>query len=384
MDGKSESGKSGSGDENGDESMESFVGYGLHVLIFASPPDPNNSTAIVDFMRQTWLGNAPATNGTTAVSGTWTIAGTYCAPRPGQAAKLPHSTLEVLIHGITYNHSMWAGLGFPRASDPNAEDHIYNWHAYANSRGYATLALDRLGHGSSPQRPDPLTVVQPQLQVEILHQIIAAVRSASSPYNALHQAFERVVIVGHSYGSYVGAALAAQHPADAEAAVLTGYSNYYNFTDVINAEWVPAAQHDPARLGANLPKGYVTMAREEDRTRALYAGAYDPAIPPVDFASEDTLTVGEIGALGAILGDAVGYTGHVLVVTAVEDAFFCEPPKATCEAHLASTASSFPDAASYSYFAPENTGHDLTLHYSSKDTFERVHDWLDEKLCGEE
>jgi hypothetical protein len=112
----------------------------------------------------------------------------------------------------------------------------------------------------------------------------------------------------------------------------------------------------------------------------MYAGAYDPAIPPVDFASEDTLTVGEIGALSAILGDAVGYSGHVLVVTSVDDAFFCETPKDTCEAHLASTASSFPDAASYEFYAPEDTGHDLTLHYSSKETFDRVHNWLDEKL----
>lgn len=336
-------------------------------VAFSSPPDPDNTTAIVEFMRHVWLGNAPETNGTTATSGTFTIKGTHCVPKKGKA-----TALQILVHGITYNKTMWAGMGFP--SDE------YNWHAQATARGYATLALDRLGHGANPQRPDPLSVVQPQIQIDIMHEIFSAVRSRNAPLNVLKQAYDKVVFVGHSYGSYLGAALATQYPADADALVLTGYSSYLDFDDVINAEWVSAADHDPSWFGADLAKGYVAMADAAQREAAFFAGGFDAAIPPVDFAYEDTLTVGEIGALGAILGPAVGYTGDVLAVTSVQDAFFCEAPADKCEAHLAATADSFPDASSYEYFAPDNTGHDLTLHYSAGETAARVHDWLDAKL----
>jgi pimeloyl-ACP methyl ester carboxylesterase len=332
-------------------------------VAFASPPDTSNTTDIVEWMREVWRGNFPTLNGTTTVSDTFTIKGTYCVPKNRKA-----DTLQVLVHGITYNKSMWAGFGL---------DDKYNWHAYANARGYASLAFDRLGHGDNPQRPDPLTVVQPQLQIDIFHQIISSVRGAD---NVLKQKFDKVVWVGHSWGSYLGAAFAAQYPADIEALVVTGYNNYLDFSSVIAADWVSAGDFNPARFGAGLAKGYVTMSQLAQRISGFYAGGFDAAIPPVDFAYEDTLTVGEIGGLPAILGPAAGYTGHVLAVTGVDDILFCLPPLAKCEELLNETASAFPDASSYDYFAPENTGHDLTLHYSAPETAKKVHDWLDGKL----
>ncbi|KAK4161250.1 putative cardiolipin-specific deacylase, mitochondrial [Cladorrhinum sp. PSN259] len=336
-------------------------------MVFTSPPDLDNGTAIIDFMVQTWKGNMPATNGFTPVSGTFTIKGTYCVPAKNVRSK---DTLEVLVHGITYNKTMWEGMGFGSE---------YDWHKYANSRGYATLALDRLGHGANPQFPDPLNVVQPQMHVEITREIMAAARNKKSPVNVLGRAFEKVIFVGHSYGSFLGVALAEQYPSAADALVLTGFSNYLDFSAVIDAQWVPAADHDRARWGGGVPQGYVVMGNETERI-AFYDGAYNPAMPSVDFQYEDTLTVGEIGALSAILGPAPSYTGPVLVATPVQDVFFCEEPLARCEYHLNATRVSFPNASDYDYFAPENTGHDLTLHYTSRDTFRQVHDWLDRKL----
>jgi hypothetical protein len=70
----------------------------------------------------------------------------------------------------------------------------------------------------------------------------------------------------------------------------------------------------------------------------------------------------------------------VLTVTGVQDVFFCEPSLELCEETLAKVGEGFPDAASYEFFAPEETGHDLTLQYSAGETLRRVHDWLDAKL----
>lgn len=71
-------------------------------MVFTSPPDPNNGTAIVDFMVKTWKGVMPATDGFTTVKDTFTIRGTYCVPKNVKSK----DTLEVLIHGITYNKTM--------------------------------------------------------------------------------------------------------------------------------------------------------------------------------------------------------------------------------------------------------------------------------------
>jgi len=72
------------------------------------------------------------------------------------------------------------------------------------------LAVDRLGHGTNPQHPDPFDVVQRPLQIELLHQLVrllrAGIPSAGPP------AFADVAWIGHSCGSTPGSHLAATHP----------------------------------------------------------------------------------------------------------------------------------------------------------------------------
>ncbi|KAL2155381.1 hypothetical protein VTH82DRAFT_123 [Thermothelomyces myriococcoides] len=344
-------------------------------VIFASPPDPDNTTEIVEFTRTVWRGEVPATNGTQTISDTFAIVGTFCLP-PDHSQ--PPKGLQILLHGITYNKTMWAGGGFPE----------YDWHAFATARGYATLALDRLGHGASPQRPDPLTVVQPQIQIDLVHAIIAAVRDPSSssssssvPGADIGQPFSTVILVGHSFGSFLSAGLATQYPEDADALVLTGYSGQPDFSRMAVASWVSAGEWQPERFGPDLARGYLTLSEAAEREAAFYfADGSDPAVAAADFAGEDTVTAGELGALPGIAGPAVGYAGDVLVVTGVEDVIFCVPPLESCEAILRDTATGFPDARSFDYYAPTNTGHDLTLHYSAAETADKVHDWLDSKI----
>src|ERR1700753_1458448 len=61
------------------------------------------------------------------------IAGTLCTP--------PHArTLQILIHGFTYNRSYW---------DSPFEGDTYSYVRRAVNTGYATLAIDQLGAGTS-------------------------------------------------------------------------------------------------------------------------------------------------------------------------------------------------------------------------------------------
>jgi hypothetical protein len=159
-------------------------------LVFSDPPDPNNVAEVMAFMAAT-TSTGVATNGTQSVSGTFTIHGVYC--KPTKKVTKHADTLQLLVHGVTYNSSMWAGYGFGDK---------YNWHAYANDDGYHTLAIDRLGHGLSTRTADPLNAMQGPLHVEILHELIAAVRTDSAA-NALDKKFKKIAYVSKSRSAWL-------------------------------------------------------------------------------------------------------------------------------------------------------------------------------------
>lgn len=338
-------------------------------VVFASPPDPANETDVIKFTLSSFRGNPPVINGTTTVSENFTITGTHCTP-VGQSK----NTLQILVHGVTYDREYWSGFGVNPAN---------NWHLAANSRGYATLAIDRLGHGSNPQRPDPLTVVQPQIQVELLHQLFATVRSQTptSPLNPLGYSYDQLVFVGHSYGSALGNSLARQYPSDADALVLTGYTSSLNFTPLAVATWTPLSRHAPS--SGNLSLGYLTLANQTERTSGFYSGDFDPVIPPIDFQREDSITSGEAGAISTTLVPNTNYGKPVFLATGAQDALLCATTVEGCERILAQTRLDFfpgLDEKLFGFVAPDRTGHDVHLHASAGETYGAVHDFLDGHL----
>ncbi|KAK0632468.1 hypothetical protein B0T14DRAFT_532939 [Immersiella caudata] len=264
------------------------------------------------------------TTGTREVSGTFKIHGLYC--KPTKKVKKNSDTLQLLVHGITYNGSMWEGWGFGDK---------YNWHAYANKQGYHTLAIDRLGHGLSTRAADPLNTVQGPMHVEIIHQLISTVRGNTSA-NLLGKGFSKI-----AYKS--------------------------------------AAIHDPTRF-PGVPYGYLTFPEESIRTAIMYGGAFDPAIAAFDFAHTDSCTIGEVGTNPWILQGSPGHTTPVMTTVGSKDVVFCPDGKAACEAVLAETQNVFPDSPHYEYYVPDNTAHDLTVHYSAPKTFKKAHEFLDRWL----
>lgn len=170
------------------------------------------------------------------------------------------------------------------------------------------------------------------------------------------------------------------YPNDVDVAVLTGWSTYVNFTAANEAfRWEPAAIHDPTRF-AGMAYGYVTITQKESRTAGFYGGAYDTAIPVVDYAYEDIATDGEFGSNLWLLQPSTGHNTPVMAVTGVNDAIFCPSTQSACDAALADSQQTFPNLTRYEYYAPANSGHDLTLHYSAQTTFEKVHKFLDKWL----
>ncbi|KAK0716800.1 hypothetical protein B0T26DRAFT_871458 [Lasiosphaeria miniovina] len=332
---------------------------------FVSPPDPKNATAILAFLGQALSTGVP-TNGTQTVSGDWIINGVYCKPtvttRPGGGV------LQFLVHGSLYDKSFWSGVG---------QGALYDYQAFANLAGYHTLAIDRLGHGSNPQRPDPVDVVQPSLSIEIIHQIIAAIRG-NTERNALDRGFSKIAYVGHSHGSMLGQGLAARYPSDADASVLTGYSQTPNLVKFAENKLGPAAVLRPTQY-AGQPLGELVSVNGTTFIAGFYgpAGSFDPAVARADVAVQATTSVGEL--IGAqILGPAPAYVNPVLVATGVNDNYFCATPVAACNTILANVHSAvFPNVAKFEYTAIPFTGHVMQLSYSAPVTALRIQVFLD-------
>ena len=75
----------------------------------------------------------------TTVSGSQKLYGQYCEPTVKKPSRA--KTLQLLVHGITYDHTYWAGFQIIPSSA------LYSWVTFANAEGYPTLAIDRLGNG---------------------------------------------------------------------------------------------------------------------------------------------------------------------------------------------------------------------------------------------
>ncbi|KAK3498687.1 Alpha/Beta hydrolase protein [Neurospora crassa] len=352
-------------------------------ISLASPPDPSNETEILDIINQSWDGTVVA-NGNHTVNGTFTLKAIYC--RPSHKTK-NEGVLQILLHGATYNKTMWSGYGF---------GYPYDWQSFATSpsQGYHTLALDRLSHGENdPHGLDPLNDVQMPLQTELLHQLISVIKTqpntkttTSPKTNPLGRTFSKIALVGHSLGSYLSVALARSYPLDASALVLTGYSSHQNTLHVRSAPWASAPSVFPDRFLSNKylhNLEYLTIATLEGREKGFYDNAtiatgrsYDPELARTDYEYSDAVTLGEVVSLGDWGVGAEEFEGPVLVATGQRDFVMCNPLEEDCVKSLWETGKTFPRARRYEVWSPRRTGHDLTLSYSAGETLERVHEFL--------
>ncbi|KAH8797915.1 hypothetical protein F5884DRAFT_687623 [Xylogone sp. PMI_703] len=332
-------------------------------IVFTDLPDLTNSQAIIDYLNAALSSAAGApTNGVTTVGGSFTILGKYCAP---DSAVADTGVLEYFIHGATYNQTVWYGLDI---------NDIYNWPLAANANGYHTLTVESLGHGQNPDRPDPFATVQAPLQIEINHQILMTIRNDGA--NPLGKTFDKIALVGHSYGSSVGTGLVRLHPSDVEAFVVTGWSNSLSAQATLDLKMTPAVDVFPQRF-SGLAKGYVTPLSEQTREGGFYAGAYDPTVPQKDYPIADTATMGELLTLEAgALMPAPEFSGSIFVVTGDSDVLLCNTDFGICNNILNATNSLFP-RSNYEFYVPMQTGHDLSLHLSAPTTLNIVHEWLD-------
>ncbi|KAM6477923.1 alpha/beta-hydrolase [Trichoderma sp. SZMC 28011] len=335
---------------------------------FGNTIDPKSVSSIDQFLSQGLSTGAVGVVGQVSTSANFSISAQYCAPA---GATHPETRpIQLLAHGNTCDRTIWDALG-----KPDLQASGYSYQRFFASQGYATLAIDLPGHGSSTI-PDPNTIVQLPIEAAVIDAIAASLRSINNP---LEISFPKVVFTGHSYGSITGVAAARFVPTFADAVVLTGWSAFVPLpSPMLALQMQPAALLFDRFKG--YPLGYITASNKTGHEEIFYAGAYDPTIPKMSFDTQDVMTCGEGGSLGEGLQPATGFTGKVFAITGSEDFMFCNPKNGDCAEQLTNSSALFPNAISFQTQVIDNTGHDFMLHTSSTETFAKIQNFLENNV----
>ncbi|CAI6311531.1 unnamed protein product [Periconia digitata] len=356
------------------------------------PPYPANATDVATLGR--YLGQTvPASNFSSKpkikVDGTWEISARYCEPSI-KVKEREGEVVQLLLHGFLSNKLYWHGLDYP---NPDYSTQ-YDYAAHATSQGYATLSIDNLGNGES-SHPDPLKIVQFPLQQAIIRTIISSLRNGTlNPVN-IPAKFEKVVMVGHSYGALHTRELSIVNPkgedGGADAYILTSTAlNPLGLSAIVSQATAGSASvFDTAPSSKDLPNGYMAgklSAWETYLYPSVERGEVDEKV--IEFEKREfahTFTVGELAS--PKLNTTSEFEGPVLVMTGRNDVLVCSNGTiagaaiADCgvgkEGIIAAMEKVYPRAR-FGVYVPDRTGHMLNFGYSAAETFGAAHMFLEE------
>jgi len=259
-----------------------------------------------------------------------------------------HRTIQVLVHGGTYDHQYW--------DFPTINGNSYSYARYMVAQGYSVLALDMLGSGES-HRPngDFLTVDE---LARSLHQVMQHLRNATA--GVKHPA-EKLVLVGHSIGASASIVAQALYH-DADALITTGLGHVYH--EIPLRDLLPhLAQFEYFPLPAPV-RGFL-----------FYSAPHaDPDVIAHDLANcSGLISRGQLFTIFTTLFDPVAsrttsVTGPVLVQLGEHDVLF---PSSLAGGEAAAWPS-----ADVTIQALSDVGHDFNTHFDRQTGWAQIDAWI--------
>jgi len=300
------------------------------------------------------------------------ISARLCEPGTNGASA---RTLLVLVHGITYDRNYWD------IPDPTGHTDRYSFVSAALKAKFSTLSVDRIGAGQSSHPLSALVTIDSNAHT--VHRLIQAVRSGAIR-RAGGGAFERVVLVGHSYGSWTTWFEATRYD-DVDAVVLTGATHGLT---TVNAPYIVVPGLYPAALDprfgplSGLDPGYLTT-QPGTRYHAFYEPAeVDPAVVAYDEMTKGTVTSAEIQTYPLILDEPLDIRVPVFLTIGELDTLFCGPalggaPCASEEELIAFEGPHLgPNVPSIDAYILPAAGHDMNPMLNARLYFAAVLDWV--------
>ena len=198
----------------------------------------------------------------------YVVSGELCAT---QDELIDGTTVQLLIHGSTYNRGYW---NFGRVNGIR-----YSYSRDVAARGFPTFALDELGSGNSAIPPSGRMTIE--AAAFVAHQIVEGLRNGW--INGVQ--FGKVILVGHSLGSVVAWQEAISY-GDVDGVIVTGAAHFLTSAFLDLMPFYPAAM-DPKFSDKSLDDGYLTT------TPGIRAAAFyndpdaDPAVIALDEKRKD-------------------------------------------------------------------------------------------------
>ncbi|NUS73844.1 MAG: alpha/beta hydrolase [Corynebacteriales bacterium] len=317
------------------------------VVVLLTPASAESDCRTVEFTAQ----NVPLVVSTPA-----RIQGTLCAGPNDQV-------IHLLVPGATYNRSYW---DFPY----QPEKYSYVDAMRSSGVGIATLAIDRLSTGESAR---PVSAEMSLLtHVDVIRQLISALRDGN-----LGKSFDKVILVGHSFGTLISYGLIGADPNAIDGLISTGVSRGPDPLGLIRILITfshPAAAGEGGRF-TGLDPGYLTTIPGR-RADFYYTPAADPNVIAVDEATKEPQSLTDLGTVALPLLNTLNFRGPVLNVMGDRDLVFCQ--LIPCSSPLSlwnAEPALFPQASSYDSLVVPETGHDINLHPKAHLFFDRAISW---------
>lgn len=331
---------------------------------------PENQTQVTGLVQQafSFTSNVSALQiGTVPLTASYNIYGELFIPSTwiGNGS----GVLQFAVHGLNLDRTYWY-IGGPASSLNYVEATI--------RAEDAIFVFDRLGSGQS-SKPDGIKEVQTAVHIAVIDNLISFFRS-----NGVSDfSFKTIVGVGHSYGSYLLAALVANYAGAVDALILTGFTVDTAAVPIVNAGLglTIASQANSTSFGS-LSNSYMASGESINLQQVFL---HSPAFPPsaLDYLTEHrgVMTIGEFLTRGQALSKiASNFLGPVLIVTGDKDVVECG---GNCFQSLNGSSdlleparSFFPNASDFQTYIPAQTGHCLHAHYSAPGIYNATYAWI--------
>ncbi|KAK5744964.1 hypothetical protein LTR17_001715 [Elasticomyces elasticus] len=346
-------------------------------VVFNITTPQNNvevTNLILDLTRQGGSFVEQRVQGYAAVHGNYSLAATYCTPEergpnePESSNRKRPLAVQILTHGLGFDRSYW---------DLPYNGGNYSYSAIAtNKHGYATLSWDRLGVGMS-SHGEPINEIQAWLEVDALRALTEGLRHGSIEGVP---SFDRVLHVGHSFGSTHVYALTAMYPDISDGIALTGFSQNGSFVpyfalgaNFVDVKTIPllAPQYDHGYLATGDLSAF--------QANFLGPEQFDPAILAFAATIGQPLAIGEILTIGSEIASLNTFRGPVLVVTGEYDVPFCGGScynGASPNSSIPAQSQQYWTNTSISTIIVPGAGHALNLEYSHPSTYKSINEFF--------
>ena len=330
------------------------------VLLAFAPAQPAAAEARLECSEHTL--SVTLTPGATD---TYNVVGTLCSRGPAAG-----KTIQLLLHGATYARYYW--------DLPYQTEH-YSYVRSAAKRGYATFNLDRIGNGASDRPAGNLVTFN--VNGFVVHQVVQALRAGQIG----SQSFAKVIVVGHSMGSFTALNYAGNFPGEADGIILTGFVHDMNWPYVQAAlpQVMYPATFDPKFAGQFPNFDYITTVPGTRGMAFYYLPNTDPGVLAVDEDLKQTVTVGELDGL-LIVYDPISFQirGPVQVVVGQYDSLFCGNLVNCSDKAAVQTYEEgwFGASACVETAVIGDSGHDLNLQLNANAAYSKMLSWADRNV----